>query len=973
MAEATTWWQTLRLRDEVSGSSGVDDTVASLYRVVYGKGVGKPRYANADYYGQITYPTDQLVELLARIAIRLGGGNRSDRGYRLVRLDQGMGGGKSHACIGAWHLATAPEVLTRQDIGRAVFAHARDMIGYDLPADLNQPHAVVLSCDNMTPGVSEPDQDGPWSFNLFERFLWRLFAPLPDRERRYEEYKAYFSNKAKIAEAIQQVGRPVLIIVDEIVNYIGDGLEGTDNEKLKAQDMAFLRNITEAVSDVPNAVMVVVMISSEKDQTTLQGEGDSRRQDLEAYLQRNGRPMVVNENADFTAILRRRLFDVVDQQAFQDAVTAAVDSLTPVFEHDSWRTKVIATLGSPWTRRFAEEVQRTFPFHPQLMDLAEREWANLAAYQQVRSTIKIFAATVSTLVARAEGGEWVPPLIGAGDLPLSDERVREAVLDSGLVSGTKTRTNYRSIAVNDVVDLDDVEGAARRLDRFRSAAPWQTANPRAAERAATLIFLTSIVGTRGGGTRRGASDPEVKAAMMVPDNAFGYNDADAIVRALCDSEGTGLACLEVYDGKGGQPRRYFLSANQQLPMLFRAMRNTVTDIDRDDAIAERTAAMLRRGYFAQTQFVAAEHDSTHRDTLVHAGLDKARTTRLIVLDPAMFTIGNGTQQPTLDAVRALLGLGPNPVLTAWASSMVFLVCSARSRALARKAAADYLAYERVLDGPEVESDDDLHAKATEQRDKSRKRLDEYVSRGFQHVLFLAQPDPAVEREVEQRNLEEGTLDGTKIWDLLAQVQKAFPKDKFTGRALLHNLRENDYGRPLPEIRDAFWNTPRLALLPAGEADLKIAIHEAVVAGELRIIRAADEDVVVDDPANINLNAPTYRLAKSGPKPTKAPKPGKSAPLTKKAPTEGGSGSGEPDDQTGPGEQILGFTAMKNLTTDPDASELLAQVFRRLFDALDRRSMSYVQFTIQAHMPPEQVEEIRHLVGELGIPVNVRNC
>ena len=42
--------------------------------------------------------------------------------------------------------------------------------------------------------------------------------------------------------------------------------------------------------------------------------------------------------------------------------------------------------------------------------------------------------------------------------------------------------------------------------------------------------------------------------------------------------------------------------------------------------------------------------------------------RLFVLDPAMFTVGNGTQQATLDAVTALLGLGPDPVAVRWAPS-----------------------------------------------------------------------------------------------------------------------------------------------------------------------------------------------------------------------------------------------------------------------------------------------------------------
>ena len=33
--------------------------------------------------------------------------------------------------------------------------------------------------------------------------------------------------------------------------------------------------------------------------------------------------------------------------------------------------------------------------------------------------------------------------------------------------------------------------------------------------------------------------------------------------------------------------------------------------------------------------------------------------------------------------------------------------------------------------------------------------------------------------------------------------------------LLHNLRDNDYGRPLSEIRDSFWPNPHKPLLFSG--------------------------------------------------------------------------------------------------------------------------------------------------------------
>ena len=232
-----------------------------------------------------------------------------------------------------------------------------------------------------------------------------------------------------------------------------------------------------------------------------------------------------------------------------------------------------------------DEVSRCYPFHPQLISLAEQEWAKLSGFQKVRSTIRIFAATVYTLSQRAEAGEWAPLLIGPGDLPLSQDRVREAIIGSGLIADPRTQSNYRSLASADIVSGDDQTGSARVLDKERTASLFAAVNPRAAERGATCLFLCSVVGSRGGG-RQGASEPELKAAMFVPSANFGLADADSVLNDLKDVDGGGLASVEVIPGKGGQPPRLFMSTRQTLNMLVRAARGSITDDERDAEVAK---------------------------------------------------------------------------------------------------------------------------------------------------------------------------------------------------------------------------------------------------------------------------------------------------------------------------------------------------------------------------------------------------
>ncbi|MFD6263913.1 DUF499 domain-containing protein [Micromonospora chalcea] len=983
----TPWWEALAIRPEILNASGaIDDVQMSLFQAVYGKGADRPPYAKADFYGEITYPTGQLVDLLAKVAVRLGSDNYT-AAPALRRLDQGMGGGKSHACIGCWHLAAHPAELAQTEIGKQVMATAAEIAGKPLPADLGNPHVVVLPCDNMTPGAPDRSLDGP-AITLYERFLWRLF----DHDYpKYEEYQPYFNDKSKIGNALRSLNRPILIIIDEVLDYVGNGLDGAAKPDLTAQDMAFLRALLDTVNDVPHVATLVVMIASEKDTTALSSDGDKRREDLHALLERNGKPATVNENVDFSAILRRRLF--VEPPA-REIIKDTAEEFSKVMQNRAWKTKVFEGLSAPWVSQFGDEVSRTYPFHPQLMHLAEHEWANMAGFQKVRSTIRVFAATVYAHYKRAKAGEWVPHLIGPGDLPLSDANVRESILGSGLINDTKTQANYRSIAQNDIVGLDDVTGSARLLDRNRDDALLGDVNPRAAERAATMIFLASVVGSRGAG-RRGASEQEVKAATVVPTPAYGLAHADSAVKELTDSD-AGLGTVEILAGKGGQPPRYFLSTTQTLTILVRASKNTVSDDERDDAIARIAEEQANSGVFKKKQFIPRSRNKsiTPKDVLTSAGIDDARTTRLIVLDPAQFSLRNGMEKDTMAAIKAVMGIGEDRLPVEWAASAVFAVMNTQRRQQARSLAVNYLAHQAALTAPEMEHNPDMQMAAAKARDDAQRALKEKIRTGFQHIVYLSQPEPHMPRTLAVETFDndlQTALDGTTVWKVLVDKDRAFDKDQLTGPVLLLNLRDEDYGRPLNEVRDSFWGAPRLPLLPGGEDDLRRAIYQAVTANLLRLVDAADNDVTVTNPSEINLSQSGLRLAKPRPsqdgrstggtsdtetnKETDDSGPGGTTTKTQNGTTDSTSapGAGEPGTREGPAaaEKVVTFT-IATPTSDAAASDGLAQVFLQLYEILDAGSASWAQGTLTFIVDDTKSDGLVQSLKAMGISPVVRD-
>lgn len=859
VANVTPWWRAMRLRPEViAGQGRIDDVQMSLHDAVFGKaGGGTVPYESAAYYGEITHPAGSLVALMTQISLRLGVTSAS-LARAVWRLDQAMGGGKSHGLIGLWHLVENTSEFAATELGQIVFSEAEKIAGKGaVEQDLGSPVCVVLDCDNPEPRV---EVDGP-AQTLGERFLWRLFD---GANKKWLAYKNHTASKAKLAEALNDVGRPVLILVDEIMDYIR--WASNKEEKLALQDMAFLRALLDTANDVSNCALVIVMIASHKDRIVLNELGQRCREELEDLLIRNGEATTVSSGGDFGDIIRRRLFDnpppaeVVSAtaQAFQERMGGP------------WNKDVFAKIGGN-DLTFVDRVSRSYPFHPSLIELAENEWSLHTGFQRVRSTIQVFAATVFSLATLPEAGGWSPALIGPGDLPMSERYVRDALLDSGLVTDQRTQANLREIAAVEIVDPDHPDrGTARLLDVNREPKGWNPDNPRAAERAATAMFVYSV--SPRPNAKRGATEAEIKAASFVPANSYGPGDAEVVLAELFDQD-KGLVAYDMAKGTGGQPPRYYFETEKTLAMHARAEREAITDAEREEVLASLAGDLATSGTFDAVVVVEGTGSPAGKATagelrnlLEAAGIDDKHKARLVVLDPRWFSLLNGIDSETRAAVRAAMGLGDQKLAVSWASSAVFACVNTQRRAHARGIATEYLAWRRVAALDAVAASAELKAQAIEKRAEAERRLKKAIKEAFQHVIYLAEDGSGgrEERTIRLQKENLSALDGQIVWAALAEADKVFGPGEFGARALLHNLREQDWGKPLSEIRDSFWNTPRLPLLPSGDADLRQAVFDAIRSGDMLLVGSDGEPRTVTTAADVNLGASGIRIQRPGP-------------------------------------------------------------------------------------------------------------
>ena len=442
--------------------------------------------------------------------------------------------------------------------------------------------------------------------------------------------------------------------------------------------MAFLRALLDVVNDVPHVALLAVMIASDRDKTSLSPAAKERRDDLNTLLERNGTPATVTEVGDFADILRRRLFD---GEPAAEVLAATAAQYEPIHMDAGVDEERVGAISASWRDNWEKQVAECYPFHPYLMAIAREEWSQVTGFQRVRSTIRIFAATVYAQQQRGKAGEWAPALIGPGDLPLSDSAVREALLGSGLVEDDRTIANYRSLAELEVVNNDDTGGTARRRDLERQSLMWGDANPRASERAATLRVPREHrrdTAARSG-PRRERSRGQGRVQRSRP-RVHGHRCRHG--RRGARQPGTGMSAVEVIPGQGhNKPARYFLSTRLTHRMLVNNIRRTITEAERDEVIAEFTQRLSSSGPVPRAPVRRADPERTPTEVLSTAGIDTAHTTRLVVLDPAQFSLRNGTEQshhrrthrshgPRLRARRSFPCSGPRAACSPWSTHSV---------------------------------------------------------------------------------------------------------------------------------------------------------------------------------------------------------------------------------------------------------------------------------------------------------------
>jgi len=398
------WYKVVTPRKEVreGRSFNPDEFAIALEKVVAHE--APEDYQDPVQFFSRTCFTRALCDNSGMVLRRLAG--RTDNASPVQTLVTQMGGGKTHMLTALWHLANGgPEASSYPGVEQMLAS-----------AGVTEAPKAKVAVYVGTAWDSQEGSETPWIDMA--------------RQLAGEEGVKALGPRAKddppggdtLDRIFEMAGGRVLLLFDEVLN-------GFSRHKWLAEPMhAFFHSIVRTLVGSHEKSAVFSLPRSEVEMTDF----DLKWQDkIVKTVGAVAKPLLVNDEAEISEVIRRRLFqDLGSERTRRNVARAFAD----------WCFERRAQLPPEWTavdtaatekkaREFLQSrFEACYPFHPATLSVFQRKWAALPQFQATRGTLAMLAQWISVAAQDGFRKARTEPLITLGSAPLHDPAFKSVVL-----------------------------------------------------------------------------------------------------------------------------------------------------------------------------------------------------------------------------------------------------------------------------------------------------------------------------------------------------------------------------------------------------------------------------------------------------------------------------------------------------------------------------------------------------------------
>jgi hypothetical protein len=469
------WYKITVPRSEVreGRSFNPDEFAIALEQVAADR--GPDDYRDPVKFFSRTCFTRALREHMGMVLRRLSG--RTENSAPVMTLVTQFGGGKTHTLTALYHLAKQGEKVKR-DSGVARLLSESGL------SEVPRAKVAVFVGNAWDSGKG---RETPWID------VARQLAGDDGVAALGGSAKTIPPGTGAIADLVRVAGGSVLILCDEVLNYI-NRYRGEDADKFHA----FIQNMTVAMTGTERSAAVISLPRSQVEMSDYDLQWQEK---INKVVRRVAKDLIANDEAEISEVVRKRLFEDIGSERVRNAVAKAYADWC--FERRAqlppeWTAVDTATTDAKSREFLRERFAACYPFHPATLSVFHRKWQALRQFQQTRGALAMFAQWISFVYKESHTKARNEALITLGSAPLEWPSFRAALLG-------QLGENRLQGAID--TDIAGQHSHARALDAD-TAGPLRDIHRRV---ATTILFESS-----GGQTDKSAHLPELRFALGEP-------------------------------------------------------------------------------------------------------------------------------------------------------------------------------------------------------------------------------------------------------------------------------------------------------------------------------------------------------------------------------------------------------------------------------------------------------------------------
>lgn len=740
---AKAWFNNVKPHLDIR-QGNLDESVFAADLAEVALGTGPTVYQNVTLFFEKTFFTAGLTNIANRVLAGLNGNTEGEN--RVISLQTGFGGGKTHTLISLYHLAKAGKGISQDEEVSSRLA---------VQPSFESSNIAAFTNTTNDPAQGRTTQDG-----IHIRTLWGELAYQLGGASLYEQIKENDQLRTApkgLFKKILQQAAPCLILIDELADYCvaASGIQ-VGGSTLSDQTISFMQELTQAIAGVQNCVGVITLPASVGEVANSQ-QAESILMSLKDRVARVGADTKPVADEEIFEVIRRRLFEGLGDEK---QIANVLQRYGQLYQENWTELPSVAK-----SNEYGDMMQRAYPFHPELINILRNKWASNPKFQRTRGVLRLLASVVSDLWKRRHNLSGNHFLIHSSHLEISN-------LDTFSGEIKKLYGNGYDAVVTS--DISGISSNAYQIDQDKPS----YGEHQIAQGISTVVYLNSF-GSEG--VNRGISTKQLKLHMIMP-NSFNHN----IINGALD-ELQSRAYYLYYTQKAGSDQRYWYHTKPNLNILVNKMVNDI----KLDRVESEIINLLENAKSSIRNFAVIINPETDIPEQYHP--------TIVILHPSIYKNGNGIFEKKIKAIASKKGNSDR----IYRNTILFLSVSNQSKQELYGTVREYLACLRVKEEYATQLEGDQKKELQQRINDARSKINKDLTVAYNQISKYSASQDVSTLEMRDFAYDFPTQLSSKVYNKL--IEEEWLLESVGYNALLRNNLVPEDGNPImaKAVFDAF--------------------------------------------------------------------------------------------------------------------------------------------------------------------------